>query len=155
VLADYFEELAVLVPNAKDASNWIMGPLLSLSAGRLDGGATTMISPASLAELIGFVSSGRISHASARKALGVMAAEGLSADVTIRRERLDQVTDVEQLKEWVDEVVGGNPKEVESYLEGNRRVLGFLMGRVMMRSGGRADPKEANRLLRQRLSREV
>ena len=49
------------------------------------------------------------------------------------------------------EVVTAYPDEVARYGEGERRLLGFLVGQVMRRSGGKADPRQVNEALRTKL----
>jgi len=49
-------------------------------------------------------------------------------------------------------VLAANPHQVETYRAGKEGVLGFLVGQVMRETGGKADPKVVNKLLRERLS---
>jgi Asp-tRNA(Asn)/Glu-tRNA(Gln) amidotransferase B subunit len=64
---------------------------------------------------------------------------------------LIQVADAGALGAWVDEVLAGNPKEVERYRAGETKLLGFLTGQVMKKSGGKADPKAVGALLQDKL----
>jgi aspartyl-tRNA(Asn)/glutamyl-tRNA(Gln) amidotransferase subunit B len=66
---------------------------------------------------------------------------------------LVQVGDTARIAQWVDDVVAANPDAAARYREGERKVLGFFMGEVMKRSGGRADPKGVQSVLRERLDR--
>ena len=63
-----------------------------------------------------------------------------------------QVRDDGRLAEWVEAVVAESPDEVARYRSGETRVLGFLVGQVMRRSQGQADPRRVNELLVERLS---
>ena len=51
----------------------------------------------------------------------------------------------------IDAVIAANPQQVETYRGGKEGVLGFLVGQVMKETGGKADPKVVNRLLREKL----
>ena len=59
--------------------------------------------------------------------------------------------DADALGGWVDEAIAGNPKEVERYRGGETKLLGFLQGQVMKKSGGKADPKKVGALLQEKL----
>jgi aspartyl-tRNA(Asn)/glutamyl-tRNA(Gln) amidotransferase subunit B len=77
--------------------------------------------------------------------------DGSAAEIVAAR-GLEQVRDDEQLVAWVDEVVDAHPEESERVRGGEDRLVGFLVGQVMRRSGGKADPRRVNELLRARLS---
>jgi len=62
-------------------------------------------------------------------------------------EGLAQVSGSDALAEWIDGVLRDNPDEVARYQDGEQRLLGFFMGQVMKRSGGRADPQRVKELL--------
>ncbi len=61
------------------------------------------------------------------------------------------VSDESELVPVVDAVLAANPEQVETYRGGKEGVLGFLVGQVMRETGGKADPKVVNRLVRERL----
>jgi aspartyl-tRNA(Asn)/glutamyl-tRNA(Gln) amidotransferase subunit B len=63
------------------------------------------------------------------------------------------VGDESELAPAIDAVLAANPQQVETYRGGKEGVLGFLVGQVMRETGGKADPKVVNRLLRERLAR--
>jgi aspartyl-tRNA(Asn)/glutamyl-tRNA(Gln) amidotransferase subunit B len=61
------------------------------------------------------------------------------------------VSDESALGPAIDAVLAANPQQVETYRGGKEGVLGFLVGQVMKETGGKADPKVVNRLLREKL----
>ena len=63
------------------------------------------------------------------------------------RERLLKVGDDDALARWIDEVFSENPAEAGRFVRGERRLQGVLVGLVMKKSNGRADPKRVNQLL--------
>lgn len=150
--AEYFEEVARGCGDAKEAANWVMGPIQSLMR---EHGADPVgfgIRPPQLVELIALVREGRISDSAARTVLRVMLEESKAAVDVVEERGLEQVRDPDVLRSWVDEVVVAHPQEVDRYRGGDTKLLGFFVGRVMGRSGGRADPRLVNQLLRSRLS---
>jgi aspartyl-tRNA(Asn)/glutamyl-tRNA(Gln) amidotransferase subunit B len=66
------------------------------------------------------------------------------------RERLLKVSDDSRLRDWVDQVLAEYPNEAQRFLAGEKRLQGVLVGFVMKKSGGSADPKRVNQLLAER-----
>ncbi len=152
-LADYFEELSVLLEDPQGASNWVRGPLLK-EANRVGCDVAGLgPTPAEVAQLIGLVEDGTLSGAMGRSVLGRMTDSGRPAPEIVAAGELAQVRDVDELVGWIDAVLADSPEEVERYRQGEGRLLGYFIGRVMQRSGARADPKATGKLLRDRLSR--
>jgi aspartyl-tRNA(Asn)/glutamyl-tRNA(Gln) amidotransferase subunit B len=146
-LADYFERVAA-VTDAKSASNWIMGDVLGWLNARQLGIAAYPVTPERLGELIAFVVDGRLSNALARQVLAAMIESGGSAAQIVATQGLAQIGDEAALAAWVHDIVAAFPDEVERCRAGEQKLFGFLMGQVMKRSAGRADPKKAAALLR-------
>ncbi|MEX0842884.1 MAG: Asp-tRNA(Asn)/Glu-tRNA(Gln) amidotransferase subunit GatB, partial [Gemmatimonadota bacterium] len=146
-LADFYEEVAGIVGDAKEASNWIMGPVLALMKSRGETADTFHVRPAGLSELIALVSDGTINRNAGREVLDEMVATGEGASAIVAEKDLVQVSDASLLDEWIREALEANPEEVERFREGERRLQGFFMGEVMKRSRGKADPKEVARSL--------
>jgi aspartyl-tRNA(Asn)/glutamyl-tRNA(Gln) amidotransferase subunit B len=64
---------------------------------------------------------------------------------------LTAISDESALEPVIEGVLAANPAQVETYRGGKEGVLGYLVGQVMRETGGKADPKVVNRLLRERL----
>lgn len=150
--ADYFEEVAEGLGDAKAAANWVMGPVQALVNERKESLDAVPVSASRLVELLTLLRDGVVSDSAAKKVLGMLAAESATAREIVEREGLVQVRDTAQLEAWVAEVVEAHPEEVERYRGGEERLLGFLVGRVMARSRGQADPRQVNELLRSTLA---
>jgi aspartyl-tRNA(Asn)/glutamyl-tRNA(Gln) amidotransferase subunit B len=149
--ADYYEEVTRGGVAPKTASNWIMGPVLA--AAKEQGGdlAAYPVRPSGLAELISMVEEGTISQNVGKEVLTRMAEGGRGAREIVEAEGLAQVSDAGALEGWIQEVLEAHPDEVARFRGGEARLRGYFMGEVMKRSGGKADPKEVNRILAQRL----
>lgn len=148
--ADYFEAVAEGVGDAKQAANWVMGPAQALTNARAVGAAAYPVPAADLAEIVRLVLDGTISDSAGKRVLEAVAAGEGSPGEIVEREGLRQVRDDDALLGWIDEVMGEFPEEVERYRGGEARLLGFLVGQVMQRSRGSADPRRVNELLRER-----
>ena len=150
--AEYFESVARRVDDFKVAANWVMGPAQALMNSRGETIAEFPVRPSALGELIGLVRDGTISDGVAKRVLRTMAEEGGSPREIVEEGGLEQVRDAELLDAWVDAVIEGSADEAERYRRGEARLLGFLVGQVMRRSGGKADPRQAKERLLDRLS---
>jgi aspartyl-tRNA(Asn)/glutamyl-tRNA(Gln) amidotransferase subunit B len=150
-IADYFETVTKGVDDPKAAANWVMGPALALMNERKEDALSFAVTAEALAELIGLVAAGTVSDGAAKKVLAIVAEKGGSPADIVVSEGLTQVRDDGQLGAWVAEVVQEHDDEVDRYRGGETRLLGFLVGQVMRRSSGKADPKRVNELLRDAL----
>jgi aspartyl-tRNA(Asn)/glutamyl-tRNA(Gln) amidotransferase subunit B len=75
-----------------------------------------------------------------------------NADEVIEAKGLKQITDTGAIEAIVDEVVANNAPQVEQFKSGNEKILGFFVGQIMKATGGKANPKQVNELLRSKLS---
>ena len=81
-----------------------------------------------------------------------MVDSGEPADVIVAREGLAQNSDESALVAIIREVLAQNPEAVAEYRAGKMKTFGFLVGQVMKNSGGKANPKLANELLKREMS---
>jgi len=112
------------------------------------------IPPGRLAALVGMVDAGEISNSAAKEVFAAVASTGDDPAAAVERLGLAQVSDSSQIERWIEEVVEQNPAQVAQYRAGKVQVVGFLVGQVMKRSGGRAEPKTVQQLMRQALEQE-
>ena len=138
--------------SGRGAANWVLGELAArLGRDELDIAASP-IAPARLAALVARVEDDTVSARTAKAILDVLwTDESLSADDVIERDGLRQVSDGSALEALVDQVIAANPSQVEQYRGGKDKLLGFFVGQAMKTSGGKANPGELDRLLRERL----
>ena len=146
-LAEYFEAVARASGDAKGAYNWVMGEVMA--ALRTSGQEIThfRVRPADLAQLLNLVRDGTISHTAAKRVFARMVETGKPAAQVAADEGLLQVGDESAIATWVDEVLAEHPEEAKRYLSGEKKLQGVLVGFVMKKSKGRADPKLVNQLL--------
>ena len=147
-LADFFEQTATHAEDAKAASNWIMTQVLA-ALNTLGGSISELkITPASLGDLIRLVNSGQVSGTAARRVFAVMLENGQSAADIVQQLDMTQVGDEDQLQGWARDVVSSHADIAARYRAGDERLFGFLMGEVMKRSKGKADPRKASEILK-------
>ena len=117
------------------------------------GLAASRITPTHIADLVRLATDGTVSSAGVKQALEAAIETGDPIEAIVNEKGLTQVSDEEELGGIVDVVIAENPDPVAKVQAGNDGVLGFLVGQVMQKSGGAANPQLARELLRQRLSR--
>ncbi|HYU54113.1 MAG TPA: Asp-tRNA(Asn)/Glu-tRNA(Gln) amidotransferase subunit GatB [Gemmatimonadaceae bacterium] len=149
-LADYFEAVARASGDGKAAYNWVMGEVLATLRVSGDDVALFPVRPADLAQLLNLVRDGTVSHTAAKRVFALMKDTGHPAAQVAADEGLLQVGDEGAIATWVDEVLQEHPDEARRYLSGEKKLQGVLVGFVMKKSKGRADPKRVNQLLSSR-----
>ena len=149
-LSDYFESTARDSEDAKASANWVMGEVQAA----LNASGTTLdqlrVRPADLAQLIKLIRDGLVSHAAGKKIFSIMLETGKPAAQVAHDESLLKVGDDSALTGWIDEVIREHPDEAGRYLAGEKKLQGVLVGFVMKKSAGKADPKRVNQLLMSR-----
>ncbi|MBI3931975.1 MAG: Asp-tRNA(Asn)/Glu-tRNA(Gln) amidotransferase subunit GatB [Acidobacteria bacterium] len=150
-VADYFETAARTSGSAKAASNWVMTEVLRKLKEDDRPLASCPVSPERLAETIRMIEAGTISGRIAKDVFERMWATGDAPDAIVEREGLVQVSDEAAIQAAVDAVVAANPQQVETYRKGKATTLGWFVGQVMRRTGGKANPQVVNSLLKKSL----
>jgi aspartyl-tRNA(Asn)/glutamyl-tRNA(Gln) amidotransferase subunit B len=151
-LADYYESVARAHGEPKAAANWVMGEVMATLKTSGEDISSFRVRPADLAALLGLVRDGVVSHTAAKQIFAHMVATGDQPAQIAEREGLVKVDDDAQLSAWLDEVIAENPNEAERFRNGEKRLQGVLVGAVMKKSKGRADPRKLNQLLTTRLT---
>jgi aspartyl-tRNA(Asn)/glutamyl-tRNA(Gln) amidotransferase subunit B len=147
-----FEDTVGLGAPADKAANWVTQDFAAL-VNKHDGDARgTKVTPEHLADLIRLVTSDTISGQGAKQALEAAFDTGDAIATIVERDGLAQVSDAGELGAIADAVLAENPDAVEQFRGGKEGVIGFLVGQVMKQSGGSANPKLAQELLRERLA---
>ncbi len=150
-LADYFEKCVSLLPNPKQVSNWIMGPILGLLNTLGQPISKSPIDPTDLTELLKRIENGTISGKMAKTIFEDMAESGKSPEQLVREKGLIQLSDANALESVVQNVLKKCALEVKAYQAGKTKLLGFFMGQVMKETKGKANPKVVNNLLKKEL----
>ena len=152
-LATYYEHCVEACDDPILAANWVRGELLaSLNREEL-GIKESPVSPESLGQIILRIKDGTISGKIAKTVFDALwKGETNSADEYIEKQGLVQVSDTDALEPIIDMIIADNPKQVEQYRSGKTRVLGFFVGQVMKETGGKANPRQVNELIVEKLS---
>ncbi|MBM3452417.1 MAG: Asp-tRNA(Asn)/Glu-tRNA(Gln) amidotransferase subunit GatB [Bacteroidetes bacterium] len=152
-IALYYEDLVALTSNYKSAANWIMGDVKSyLNENGVDI-EEFPIQPIKIAEIIQLIDEGKVSFSIASQRIFPELVKNSWDSPLAIAERLNLIQDSDEstILAFIQEVIDSNPNEVERYRNGEKQLTGFFMGQLMKVSKGKADPKSANALLRNKL----
>jgi len=150
-IAEYFEEAAAVSSDPKITANWVIGDfagMLKASGREIE---ESPVAARHLGELVGLIVKGELTGKLAKDVLAKMFESGEAPGTIVEREGLRTMGDSSALEKIVDEVIAGNPKQVEQYKGGKTTVIGFLVGQVMKASRGQANPASVNELLKAKL----
>ncbi|MFQ5580594.1 MAG: Asp-tRNA(Asn)/Glu-tRNA(Gln) amidotransferase subunit GatB, partial [Nitrospiria bacterium] len=150
-LADFYEKTVSLYPNPKIVSNWVMGDLLRELKEENKEIDDAAIRPEQLASLLKLIETGVISGKIAKTLFVDIYRTGADPVKLVRKKGLTQVSDESELDQAIQEIIAANPKEAEGYRAGKKKLIGFFVGQVMKRFGGKANPGKVNALLKKRL----
>ncbi|MDQ3782496.1 MAG: Asp-tRNA(Asn)/Glu-tRNA(Gln) amidotransferase subunit GatB [Actinomycetota bacterium] len=146
-LGALFDDAVAGGADPRVVSNWLAGEVVAYLRQQGAGVTDTPLGAAALVELDTMVGGGQVSATAAKEVLrGVLAGEGTPAVVADAR-NLRQISDSAALEEAVEAVLADHPHELARLRAGDAKPLGFLVGRVMRATGGRADPQAVSRLL--------
>ena len=150
-LADYFEAVVTASGDARRAANWVCGTVLAA----INAGHGTVDAPPVSAERVGAVirleAEGVVSNTAARQLFALLLQEDADPKTLAEREGLLKVSDDAALVAWIDAVFAERPAEAQRFLAGETKLQGVLVGLVMKKSQGAADPRRLNQLLAARL----
>ena len=151
--ARFYEAARDACGQPKLVANWLMGELSKRLNSASLGIAHSPVPATTLAALIGRIHDGTISNNAARQVFEALwSGEGSAVDALIEAKGLKQMNDSGALEAIVDAVIAANPKSVDEYRAGKDKAFNALVGQVMKASSGKANPAQANEVLKARLA---
>jgi aspartyl-tRNA(Asn)/glutamyl-tRNA(Gln) amidotransferase subunit B len=151
--ADWFEAAAGSYEgDPKRIVNWIIADIFGLLNEASIELAESKIAPGQLAQLVRMVDSGAISGKQAKLVVADMFATGKDPEDIASARGLEQDSDADAIEATVDEVIAEQAEAADKVRAGNSGTIGFLVGQVMRKTNGRANPKLVNEVLRRKLS---
>ncbi|MBQ8800068.1 MAG: Asp-tRNA(Asn)/Glu-tRNA(Gln) amidotransferase subunit GatB [Lachnospiraceae bacterium] len=150
-LASLFEETATLSGQPKKTANWFMGELFRIIKETGKEPEEFTFSPKHAADLIVAVEEGKINQAGAKEVFAKVVLEDIEPLSYMEQHGLMSLSDEGALQAAIEEVIAENGAIVEEYRSGKDKVFGFLVGQVMKKTKGKADPGKVNELLKRNL----
>lgn len=151
-VADFFEATASEYPGYKTISNWMTGPVSAYLNETSVEFETLELKPATLISLIRLVESGQLSFQAAKeKVFPEVVKTHRSPEEIMKEKGLVQVSDDAALDVWILEAIEANPKVVNDFKSGKESASMFLVGQVMKKSQGKANPGKVQELMKKKL----
>lgn len=150
-VADYFERCVSHHASPKVVCNWVTNDVLRELKERQLEIKDFPVSPEMLAELIKLVETGTVSMPVARGVFVEMVNTKKKAPHIIQERGLLQISDRAKLEDIVQEVLTENPDALADYKKGKKTAVTFLVGQIMRKTKGKANPQMVNELLRLKL----
>ena len=152
-ISDYFEECVSLKCDPKSACNWIttriLGELNKSEENTIDD---LFIRPNMIVELVTLVNDKKISSDQAKKVFTKMLEEKLIPKEIVKKYDMEVIEDSSLIESLVNEVISENQKAIEDYHNGRTNMLDYLVGQVMKKSKGKANPVEAKSKMLERIN---
>ena len=154
-IADYYDGAAAAAGDGavgKKVANWVINEVLARAGdARGLGAGDVPVAPAALAELVTLIEKGALSGKQAKEVFARMWQERRAAGEIVAAEGLTQVSDSGAIEAACRQVVEAHPGELARFKGGEAKLMGFFVGQVLKATGGKANPKTVNELLRKLL----
>lgn len=155
MIADYYEAALNASKDkalaAKPLANWISTELNGkLNAAKTEISASP-VSAANLAKLVGMIVDGTISGKIAKTVFEEMYEKAADPETVVKEKGLVQISDESAIVAICEEAIAESPKAVEEYKSGKERAIGAIVGLVMKKSKGKANPQMVNKILIEKL----
>ena len=150
-LSNFFEEVVVRSRNPKLSANWIMGELSAFLNKDNLSILETKVDSINLGNLLSRIEDSTISGKIAKEVFEEMWNSKKSPDKIIEEKSLKQVTDSSEIEKIINQVLEQNQSQLEQYKAGKDKLFGFFVGQVMKISKGKANPKQVNKILKEKL----
>ena len=151
-LAEWFEAAAVKTKDPKKVANWVLAEVLAVLNEKHIGLEQLPFGPGHIAELVNELDAQTITSKQAKDVFVEMLESGAHPRQIIKNRGMTQVSDVGAIEKLVDEVFAANPQAIADWKKGKTNVAGWLMGQVMKKSQGKANPNQTTELVRKKLT---
>ncbi len=152
-IAFYFDDVVKLCNLPKLAANWIMTSVMAYLNKENKTIEEVNLPAANLAKLIVMIDSGKISSKQGKEVFETMLATNKDPEVIAKEKNMMQISDEGVILAMVLEVLDANPKAIEDIKNGRTNLIGFLVGQVIKKSQGKANPGLVNKLVRAELDK--
>lgn len=150
-IALFLDKVIELGTDIKTAVNYLTGDITAYLKDKKLTINETKLTPENLVKLINLIKKGTISNNIAKKIIGTILEEDTDPAKIVDKQGLSMVSDDSAIKEVVQKVLDANPKEVERFKAGEKKLQGFFVGQIMKETKGRANPQVINQTIKELL----
>ena len=152
-VSNYFDSAAKEGVNPKLLANWILVDVQAVLNKENISINQFKVPPSVLAKLIKMVEEGKISNKQARELFSKMLENQVDPNKILEKSGIEQISDKETLRKVVIEVLDNNQKSIVDYHNGKDRVIGYLVGQVMKKTNGKANPTLVSEIVLEEIQR--
>lgn len=149
-MSEFFEACMQEAKNAKGIVNWLLGDVSGWLNKQNQTIDTCELKPQNLVKMVQMIDEGKISSAQAKELVDDLM-HGKDPAESAKEKGLEQVSDASALETMIAEVIAENPQAIEDFKAGKDRAVGFLVGQVMKKSKGQANPGLVNQMMQEKL----
>ncbi|MFL2098770.1 Asp-tRNA(Asn)/Glu-tRNA(Gln) amidotransferase subunit GatB [Marinilactibacillus psychrotolerans] len=153
-MSDFFEGTVSHGADPKQVSNWLMGEVSAYLNSEKLSFSETALTPKALAEMINLIADGTISSKIAKKVFRELITNGSNnVEALVEEKGWAQLSDPSKLLPVINETLDQNEQSIEDYKNGRDRAIGFLVGQIMKKTRGQANPGVVNKLLKEEIEK--
>ena len=150
-LADYYEEILKVTNDYKSASNWVMTDVLKVVNNERISIRKFPVPAENLGKLIRLITEKTISGKIAKEIFQEMLRTNRDPYEIVKEKGLIQINDTGEIESVIDKILAANPRQIEEFLGGKDKVIGFFVGQIMKEMKGKANPQVVNETLKNKL----
>ncbi|MBL7155541.1 MAG: Asp-tRNA(Asn)/Glu-tRNA(Gln) amidotransferase subunit GatB [Candidatus Omnitrophica bacterium] len=154
-VSDFFEETIRIVDKPKEIVNWLLGDVAAILNERKIPIEKAPFKPAHLASILRLIQSEEITGKIAKEVLQGVFDTGSQPEAIVDKKGLKQIKDAGELSGIIEGVLTENKKSVEDYKKGKKNAITFMVGQVMKKTKGKANPQKVNEILRKKLGSQI
>ena len=151
-LGDYYQEVVKYTDNYLTTSNWVIGDLQAILSAKNIKLESNPIKAEALAQLMDLINDKTISGKQAKTVFEKMMDGSMPKDI-VEKAGMKQVSDTDSILKLVNEVLDEQPQSIVDFKNGKDRAIGFLVGQVMKKSRGQANPGLTNKILKEEIEK--
>jgi aspartyl-tRNA(Asn)/glutamyl-tRNA(Gln) amidotransferase subunit B len=153
-IASYFDRCAALGPSYKLYANWILQDTMSVLNKTQASIVDFPIQPERLVALVALIESGDVSNKQAKELFEKLQTSDAQPRALAESLSMLQISDPILIQKEIDAILAANPQSIVDFKEGKDRAVGFLIGQMMKKTGGKLNPGLTNKLLLETLKRQ-
>ncbi|MEG0275446.1 MAG: Asp-tRNA(Asn)/Glu-tRNA(Gln) amidotransferase subunit GatB [Coprobacillus sp.] len=146
-VSDFYEKVIISCQEYKLICNWLLGEVQAYLNKENITLSETKLTPEYLAKMISFIQDGIISSKQAKIVFECLINEGKDPEVIIEEKGMKQISNPDELKKIINEILDVNEQSIQDYAAGKDRAVGFLVGQIMKKTGGQANPSMTSQIL--------
>ncbi len=146
-ISDFYEDVISTCEHYKLVCNWLLGEVQAYLNKENKSLSETQLTPLYLGKMINLIQEGTISSKQAKIVFECLMNEGKDPEIIIEEKGMKQISNPEELKIIINEVLDNNEQSIQDYAAGKDRAVGFLVGQIMKKTGGQANPSMTSQIL--------